>query len=272
MKKIFSSALFLGLAFGAGSAIFAQDNNSQNQSPNAQQRMERKARAGKMRGDKHKGMSGLSQLNLTDAQKEQLKNLRQSNHVDKTSRDEIRQLIRAKRNGNLTAEQETRLNTLREQGKANAEKMHQQVLAILTPEQRQQLEQMRQSRGNRSSDGNRLENRRAGNRESRGGHFQGLNLTDAQKEQLRQLRTKNSNDAAFQELRQLKQAKRSGSLTAEQENRLKTLRQQAKANGEKRRDQILSILTPEQRQQLEQNKAQRKERRDKKSQNSTVNK
>lgn len=272
MKKIFNSALFLSLALGAGTAIFAQDNNSQNQAPKAQQKVERKARAGKMRGGKRGMMGGLNKLNLTDAQKEQLKNLRQNNQIDKTSRDEMRQLIQAKRNGNLTPAQENRLKTLTEQGKANAEKMHQQVLAILTPEQRQQFEQMRENRGNRTIKGNRRENRRAGNGEGRSGRFQGLNLTDTQKQQLRQLRAGNSNDAARKEMRDLRQAKRNGSLNAEQENRLKTLHQQAKANGEKRRDQISSILTAEQRQQLEQMKSQRKNRRNKKMQNSTMNK
>lgn len=273
MKKIFSSALFLGLALGIGSTTFAQDNNSQNTAPNAQEKMGRKNRLGKMRDGKRgdrKGMAGgLNRLNLTDAQKQQLQNLRQNNQTNNASRAELRQLIQAQRSGTLTTAQQTRLNALKDQIKANAEKMREQVSAILTPEQRRQFDQMKQGRKDdvESKRGENRSTRREGVRDGDNRRFQGLNLTDSQKEQLRNLRTNNSNDASRQELRELRQAKQNGSLTTEQQNRLKILRQQARANGENRKQQILSILTPEQRQQLEQNRATRKNNRNQKMQN-----
>jgi periplasmic protein CpxP/Spy len=266
MKKIFNSALLLGVALGLSSVTFAQDSNSQNSNPNAQQKAERKNKTDKRRDGRNGMMGGLNRLNLTDAQKQQIKDLRKNNQAVAANRNEMRELMQARRNGTLTAEQQNRFNTLREQGRVNAEQMHRQILAILTPEQRQQLEQMNQGRNDKRFDNvgdeNRQGDRRAKNGEGRGGRFQGLNLTDAQKEQLRNLRANNnSNDTARQELRDLMQARRNGSLTAEQQNRLKVLREQTKADAEKREQQILSILTPEQRAQLEQNKAQRKERR-----------
>ncbi len=108
--------------------------------------------------------------------------------------------------------------------------MREQILTILTPEQRQQFQQMNQGGMNREG-GKRM--RGGENRQSRGGALrgglEGLNLTDAQKEQLRNLHVNNrSNDAERQEMRELRQAKQNGTLTAEQQNRLKSFKQQKK--------------------------------------------
>ena len=63
------------------------------------------------------------------------------------------------------------------------------------------------------------------------------------------------------EMRTLHQAKRDGTLTADQQARFQTLRQQAREKGESVHKQILAILTPEQLQQLEQKKAEMQKRR-----------
>ncbi len=271
MKKIFSLILFLGLALELNSAIFAQGSNPEN----SQEKMNRQNQTGKMRdgrGDRSGMMRGLEGLNLTDAQKQQIQNLRRNNQSGEASRDEVRRLMQIKRAGTLTAEQENRLASLREQSKANSAKMREQILAILTPEQRQQFQQRNQ--GGMEREGEKM---RAGeNHKSREGamhgDLEGLNLTDTQKEQLRNLRTGNRpNNATRQEMRELKEAKRNGTLTAAQENQLKLFKQQKKAESEQRHQQILAILTPEQRRQLEQNKAQRKEQMKQRRQNGTQN-
>jgi len=57
---------------------------------------------------------------------------------------EMKTLRDAKRNGTITPEQTEQLKTLRNQQREKMESVHQQVLAILTPEQRQQLDQKRE--------------------------------------------------------------------------------------------------------------------------------
>lgn len=251
MKKVFGLGILLGLTLGVNATLFAQDNTQEDLSD----KMNRRGAAGKMRGKRERS-GGFKNLNLTDQQKEQIKRIRESARGNQTNADEMRQLAQARRSGTLTADQQNRLNTLREQRRAEAERINQQIQAVLTAEQREQLGQAKQ---NRRADDKGMKAARAG---SARGKLANLNLTDAQKQQISDLRkNRQVNDGERQELRQLAQARRNGTLTAEQQNRLQTLREQMKANGEKRKDQISAILTPEQRQQLEQNKTQRKERR-----------
>ena len=98
-----------------------------------------------MHGDKHRdGMHGLMGIELTDAQKQQLRQIHEANRPDETTRQEMKTLMDAKRAGTLTAEQQERFKALRAEGREKEEKIHKQVLAILTPEQRQQLETRKQ--------------------------------------------------------------------------------------------------------------------------------
>ena len=98
-------------------------------------------------------------------------------------------------------------------------------------------------------------------RGGRGGEFRDLNLTDAQKEQMRQIREANRPDqATMDEMKTLFEAKRNGTLTAEQQDRMKALGQQMREKGQAVHQQMLAVLTDEQRQQLEQKKQERKQR------------
>ncbi|MEO7674704.1 MAG: hypothetical protein ABIU09_11590, partial [Pyrinomonadaceae bacterium] len=63
-----------------------------------------------------------------------------------------------------------------------------------------------------------------------------------------------------QELKTLKQAKRDGTITAEQQERAKALRSHAREKGEAVRLQIEGILTPQQRQQLETRKQEMRQK------------
>lgn len=151
--KLFSAitALFAVAAFATFAS--AQETPAAPERPNAP-KVERPEREGPgrhgefgrgMRGDKHRGgMQGLMDIELTDAQKQQLRQIHEANRPDETTRQEMKTLMDAKRAGTLTAEQKERFKTLRVEGREKGEKVHQQVLAILTPEQRQQLETRKQ--------------------------------------------------------------------------------------------------------------------------------
>ena len=52
--------------------------------------------------------------------------------------------MEAKRNGTITAEQQEKLKAFHEQGRQKMEAVREQILNVLTPEQKQQLEQKRQ--------------------------------------------------------------------------------------------------------------------------------
>ena len=96
-----------------------------------------------------------------------------------------------------------------------------------------------------------------------------LDLTDAQRQQLRALRqnARGANKDERAELRELRRLRRQeGTLTPEQQARAQALHEQLRANGEARRQQFLSVLTPEQRAQLEQQRNEMKERREERRQ------
>jgi periplasmic protein CpxP/Spy len=95
-------------------------------------------------GGKHGMMRGLRGIELTDTQKEQIRAIREANRPDDTNKEEIRTLMEAKRAGNLTAEQQEKLRAFKQQRREKAQAVQAQVLAILTPEQLQQLEQKKQ--------------------------------------------------------------------------------------------------------------------------------
>ena len=111
------------------------------------EKMEQKGfgRHGKrMRGGKHGGMRGLMGIELTDAQKEKMKAIHEANRPDETTRQEMITFAKAKRDGTITAEQQERMKTLKSQAREKGEAVRLQVEAILTPEQRQQLETRKQ--------------------------------------------------------------------------------------------------------------------------------
>ena len=94
-------------------------------------------------------MGGLRGINLTDAQKQQIHSIMESNKPDQATMDQMRTLMEAKRNGTITAEQQEQLKAFRQQGKAKAESIHQQIQSILTPEQIAQIEKNKAERKER---------------------------------------------------------------------------------------------------------------------------
>ena len=93
--------------------------------------------------------------------------------------------------------------------------------------------------------------------------MKGVDLTDAQKAQLKQIREANKpNQADFEQMRSLMQAKHNGTLTADQQAQLKAFRESRKAKGESIRQQIDAVFTPEQKAQIDKNKAEMKAHRE----------
>ncbi|NOT48284.1 MAG: hypothetical protein HOP17_11115 [Acidobacteria bacterium] len=101
----------------------------------------RRGQHGKGPGGEFRGMRGLMGIELTEAQKAQIKQIHEANRPDPAVMEEMKAIHEARRNGGtLTEDQKTRMKALRDQARAKGESVNQQVLAILTPEQRQQLE------------------------------------------------------------------------------------------------------------------------------------
>jgi len=102
----------------------------------------------------------------------------------------------------------------------------------------------------------------------RGGMARGLrqlNLTDQQRQQMRSIAQTQaqSTQAQRQELRQLMEKRRTGTLTPQEETRARELRQQLMQSRQGVHTQMLAVLTPEQKSQLEQMKKARRENRGK---------
>lgn len=156
LKNKFFSALTVAFALFAFSTFATAQEKTQSDSDNKQKREWRKGkRDGGGKGFRRGGgmLRGLRDLNLTDAQREQIRTIMQANRPDQATMEEMRTIRQAKRDGTITAEQKERAKTLREQAKLKSEGVERQVLAVLNPEQRQQLEakktEMKQKREER---------------------------------------------------------------------------------------------------------------------------
>ena len=146
-KNIFGGAT-LGLAILAGGATATHAQETQTQ-PQAEQKTDKQWKHrrgdGLRRGGKH-GRGGemrmFGGLNLSDAQKEQLKQIAdryRENH--KAAREQMR--------ANGTTPDATQREQIRAQRKATHEQMRAEMLSVLTPEQKTQLEQFKAERKER---------------------------------------------------------------------------------------------------------------------------
>lgn len=167
------STVGLALAVGTFSTfVAAQDSSTTTQTDST--RKERKSgrqtdgmRGDKgMRGGKHGGgdrmmMGALRQLNLTDAQKAQIKTIFETNKPNQAQFESIRGLMQKKHDGGtLTADEQATLDSFRAQRQANGKQMHEAILAVLTPEQRAQLEQLKQQNRQRHQERKEMKNDR----------------------------------------------------------------------------------------------------------------
>ena len=151
-KMSFSSKLFIGaLTVSAFAfAVSAQDQPTKRPDASRGERAIRGDRDGQGPRDERVGRPGgpgefgLRGIELTDAQKEQIRQIREANRPSEALMTEMRTLHEAKRSGTITADQEARLKALAEEGRQKGESVHEQVLNVLTTEQKAQLEQRKQ--------------------------------------------------------------------------------------------------------------------------------
>jgi Spy/CpxP family protein refolding chaperone len=99
-----------------------------------------------MRGERlgHRGPGfELRGINLTDAQKEQIRQIHEANKPSQAQLDEMKCIREAARGGSLTDDQKARMKSFRDEAQAKMRSVHEQILAVLTAEQKAQLEQRR---------------------------------------------------------------------------------------------------------------------------------
>jgi protein CpxP len=205
-----------------------------------------------------------SQLNLTDAQKQQMKDIRtasreQNKQLYADYRAKLQQFRGLKQaNDPSAADVKAELTAMRPQIQAARKASREAMRNVLTPEQLAQLKAARQAGGFGPGKARVL----------RGVVAQKLNLTDEQKAQLKQIRqTSNQANAQLfadarakrQELRSLTRA--NDPSAADVKAQLEALRPQLETARQQQHTELLNVLTPEQQSQLEQWKAERKSKR-----------
>ena len=155
MKKFLTLA-GLALALAASVPVASAQEQQPQQQPAPQDGQQHERRRGgrrheRMGGGHGLGRKALSRLNLTDAQQTQIRSIHEAaRQRTEAQSDELRRLFETRRGGGqLTAEQQARAEQLRTELRATRESVNQQVLAVLTAEQRTQLEQWKQERQSR---------------------------------------------------------------------------------------------------------------------------
>ncbi len=153
LKKKFISTVALTFAVGAFTTFTAAQETPAPDTLNPKaERMERGGRGKGMHGGRHGGgdrmmMRSLEQLNLTDAQKEQTRTIFENHRTqNQPQMEEMRGLAMKKRDGVITEQEQTRLKELKTQMKASGDQLRDSITAILTPEQRAQLDKMKEER------------------------------------------------------------------------------------------------------------------------------
>jgi len=153
--RLFSAALALGVLATIGATGRAQQpqNQDKEQAPGAAVPQHPFGR-GEGRGFGHGrgmrrgfGRAMMGELNLTDAQKEQLRTVRQQGFEStKTQREELRQLGQKRAQGALTAEDQARAKTLHEQMRASMKDNRSKIDGILTTEQKAKIDELKKAR------------------------------------------------------------------------------------------------------------------------------
>lgn len=138
------AALCAVLAFG--SLGFAQETTDQ-QTPGKSGK-HGFGRHGKM-GGKHGGghlLRFASELNLSEDQKSRINQIIETNRIaTQPQRDELRAIWTQRReSGSLTEQQQNRVREISSQLRENGKRTHEEILSVLTPEQRQLLDQKRE--------------------------------------------------------------------------------------------------------------------------------
>jgi protein CpxP len=154
-KIKFNLVAILALTFGvfAGAALAQDTTTTSPKQDNVEKSDKFQRRGGKFRGGGEGfrgGMRGgpmgmLRGIDLTDAQKAQIKTILDSNKPDQATLDQMKSLREARKNGTqITDEQKAQLKAARQAQAAKMKSIHEQILNVLTAEQKAQLEQRHQ--------------------------------------------------------------------------------------------------------------------------------
>jgi len=142
--------LFAGIFVVSAFAVAGSAQETKEVPKEGAVKAERKARGVEGREMRGKGRHGdrmghgIRGIDLTDAQREQIKKIREGNKPDAAVFEEMKTIMTARRAGTATTEQEARLQTLKAQRKEKAQAVRAQIQAVLTPEQKAQIEQRKQ--------------------------------------------------------------------------------------------------------------------------------
>lgn len=140
------ASLVAALSILGGSVVAQQTQQNNNVTPGPQRdpQMRRMMRRQRIRG----GMArGFRQLNLTDQQRQQMRAIAQTQlQSTQALRQELRQLVQKRQTGTLTPQDQSRARDLRQQLMQSRQGVRTQMLAVLTPDQKTQLEQMIKTR------------------------------------------------------------------------------------------------------------------------------
>lgn len=107
-------------------------------------RMGRMGRMGHMGGMMAMRGGAMRGIGLTDAQKEQIKAIREANKPDPALRDELRTIRQSRKAGaDLTAEQIARIHAIQDQMRIKSQNTHDQIQNVLTAEQKAEFTKRR---------------------------------------------------------------------------------------------------------------------------------
>jgi Spy/CpxP family protein refolding chaperone len=155
---------FTVLSIAAATAAFSVAASAQETSVPAEKKIEkiRKGEGRAMGRDEfgrrgmggHRGGPGMRRgggmgrmlhgLDLTDAQKTQIQSIMAANKPSTEAREEIRTLMMARRSGTLTTAQQERFEAIRTQRQEKGRAVHEQIMGVLTAEQKAKIETRKQ--------------------------------------------------------------------------------------------------------------------------------
>lgn len=159
--KVITTAASVAMLFAVGSNAMAQQQPApQGERPSADGKgpghhgrggygprrggMKRGMRGGMRGPGKQMGPGGIMQefrgLDLTQAQREQIRGIMEANRPSDAVREEMRTINQARRDGTITEAQKTRAKELMEQGRTNMATVRQSAYGVLTAEQKAKLE------------------------------------------------------------------------------------------------------------------------------------
>lgn len=147
-KKLTGAGLTLGLIFTFAAAAFAQRPMPPQQEGASRPMQE--GRGGRRLGPGKRGHGAMKlfrELNLTDAQRDQMRGIHERAMAStKSQHEELRGLRANNQGGPLSTESQARAQALRAEIEQVMRGAHQETLNVLTQEQRTQLEQLKEER------------------------------------------------------------------------------------------------------------------------------